>query len=236
MKNRLQNRLRWVVALACLLQASARADEIMCDGPPPSCGKVCKLVCDTKKLTSVCYGCSCKDICIPDASRQGCKHCAVCYGKDSGDCRNTPPKCQFCWRDWFACGCAQSRTIHTLTKYQAEKEICWYHWEVVDAGCCDCVTKNASARNTNQQVAKQSRRTIYKPAPEGAEIGAVLPVSEEEWVKLAAVLAPDPTEVSEGAVTNATAKPEGQPTSEGKALGAGSKTPTVAERFQRLIK
>src|SRR5215213_8645845 len=175
-----------------------------------ACGKVCKLVCETKKLSSIGYGCECKDICIPEPSRAGCKHCAACYGKCAedacGNCSSCPPKCEFCWRDWFACGCAQPRTVRVLTKYQAEKKICWYHWEVVDASCCDCLNPSGPSATNEKQATNHAGRTIYKSAPENAEFGELLPVSEEEWVKLAAVLSPDPTEIVPGPVANRAAK------------------------------
>ena len=119
----------------------------------PACGKVCKLVCETTKITVVGYGSKCDTICVPGPSCKGCKHCdCTCCptdacgpcGTNDGDvccgpcckgccCEATPAKIEFCWRDWVARGCAKPRTVKLLTKYQAEKEICWYHWEVVDA-------------------------------------------------------------------------------------------------------
>jgi hypothetical protein len=220
--------LRWqfnCVVVLCALQAVASAEEFCLDISRPACGKVCKLVCETKKLTSICYGCECKDICLPERSREGCKHCAVCYGKCAsdacGNCQSCPPKCEFCWRDWFACGCAEPRTVRVLTKYQAEKKICWYHWEVVDAACCDGVSPSGPAGAEEKNAKKQAKRTIYKSAPENAQLGAVLPVSEEEWVKLAAVLSPDPTEVAADDPETADGNP---------------KAPSVSERLQKILK
>src|SRR6476660_5765377 len=141
-----------ITALGCLTQVAHATDELLTDGCCPTSGKVCKIVCETKKLTSICYGSDSKDFCIPEPSRRGCKHCAECYGKapsDTCNCNSCQPKCEFCWRDWFACGCAQPRTVRVLTKYQAEKKICWYHWEVLDAACCDCVTPSATAGATD---------------------------------------------------------------------------------------
>jgi hypothetical protein len=218
------------VALLCVLQAVAIAEEFCLEMSRPACGKVCKLVCETKKLTAICYGSESKDICLPEPSRAGCKHCAVCCGKSAsdacGNCQSCPPKCEFCWRDWFACGCAQPRTVRVLTKYQAEKKICWYHWEVVDAACCDCVSPSGPAGATEKNTAKQAGRTIYKSAPENAQLGEVLPVTDEEWVKLAAVLSPDPAEVATRALGEGTANPGD------KANDATS----VAERLQRMLK
>src|SRR4029077_3170046 len=108
-----------------------------------------------------------------------CKHCDVCCGECKCDsnqcCQESAPKCEFCWRDWFACGCAQPRTVRVLTKYQAEKKICWYHWEVVDAACCDCVSQSGPAGATEKSVVKHAGRIIYKSAPENAQLGEVLP-------------------------------------------------------------
>src|SRR5436190_11387628 len=150
------------IAIVCLLQSiPAAADEFLLDNPQPCCGKVCKLVCDTKKLTALCYGSESKSFCIPNPSRAGCKHCAECYGKGAlKSCDDCQPKCQFCWRDWFACGCAQPRTVRVLTKYQAEKKICWYHWEVVDAASCDCVSKNGQTGPAGKTSVAQASRTL----------------------------------------------------------------------------
>lgn len=235
--NRPQSHLLLATSIfACLLQAVAgAADEFLLDGSQPACGKVCKLVCETKKLTAICYGSESKDICIPDPSREGCKHCAVCYGKcAAGSCGECQPKCQFCWRDWFACGCAQPRRVRVLTKYQAEKKICWYHWEVVDATCCKCVSQNGHTSAMEKNTVTKSSRTIYKPAPEDARLGDVLPVSEEEWVRLAAVLEPDPTEVETGAAADSSAKSAKDGHDEAISPGPESKPASLAERLERL--
>jgi hypothetical protein len=223
------------LAVLCALQVAAVAEEFCFDMPRPTCGKVCKLVCDTKKLTAIGYGSECKTISIPEPSRAGCKHCAICCGKcDSKPCdccQSYPPKCEFCWRDWFACGCAQPRTVRVLTKYQSEKKICWYHWEVVDVACCDCVTSSGAAGATDKSAAKHAGRTIYKSAPENAQVGEVMPVSDEEWVKLAAVLSPDPAEVA----ADAPSKP-GDPNAAASSSDSGPPAPSVAERIQRMLK
>jgi hypothetical protein len=227
-------------AILCLLQAISVAEVLDLDGHRPTCGKVCKLVCETKKLTSIGYGSECKDICLPDPSRAGCKHCAVCYGKCAGEacgnCQSCPPKCEFCWRDWFACGCAQPRTVRVLTKYQAEKKICWYHWEVVNATCCDCISQSGPAEVAEKNAATHAGRSIYKSAPKDAEVGAVLPVSDAEWVKLAAVLSPDPTEVAASAFSDAASRSDGSSAGEVTSADPGSKAPSVADRLQQMLK
>ena len=135
----------------------------------PACGKVCKLVCGPATLVAVGYGCECREICVPGPSRPGCKHCETrcCCDNEIKGCR---PKIEFCWYDWFACGCAQPRTIRVLTKYQAVKEVPFYHWEVVD-GCDDCCSDVCDC--------------VYKPAPLEAQVGDVLELTHDEQVQVA---------------------------------------------------
>jgi hypothetical protein len=160
----------------------------------PTCGKVCKLVCEKKKLTVVGYGSKCETICVPGPSCRGSKHCAVeCCGEGAGcacgpscgscshACQPNQAKIEFCWRDWFARGCAKPRTVTKLTKYQAEKEICWFHWEVVDAVSCGA---EVTAADTKKHAAKFP--TVYKAAPADALVGDVLPLSDEDRASLAA--------------------------------------------------
>ncbi len=111
-----------------------------------------------------------------------------------------------------------------LTKYQAEKKICWYHWEVVDATCCECVADNGAASSGIGIAEAQGSRSFYKPAPENAQIGDVLPVSDEDWVKLAAVLQPDPRETTEHVAVDAV-----PPTTD-------SEFALIAERLERFFK
>jgi hypothetical protein len=168
----------------------------------PACGKVCQLVCETKKLTVFCYGSQCKEICIPGPSRAGCKHCETCCSEDEGGancgpgshaCQAQSPECKFCWRDWFACGCATPRTVKVLTKYQAEKEVDWYHWKVVDAGSCGCPTccrtvdRTGGSKTRNDALDANStdgRLCVYKPAPLEAKLGDALELSDEERLQL----------------------------------------------------
>ena len=197
---------RWIlsicggIAVGCALQLVAQAQDCPLDMRRSACGKVCKLVCETKKLTAIGYGNECKSICVPGPSRPGCKHCAVCCGECKCDpctcCEHSTPKCEFCWRDWFVCGCCRPRTVKVLTKWQAEKTICWYHWEVVDRSCCDCASQigDADVSESLGIVQSPTSRTFYKPAPEDANLGDVAQVTEDEWVKLSAELTPHPRE------------------------------------------
>jgi hypothetical protein len=173
----------------------------------PTCGKVCRLVCEKKKLTVVGYGSKCETICVPGPSCRGCKHCSVeccgegddCTGGTSSRscchaCQPVQAKIEFCWRDWFARGCAKPRTIKVLTKYQAEKEICGYHWEVVDAGNLhEEITTAGAAASSSRRV-----ENVYKPAPADAQVGDVLSLSRADRTDLAAYFQIDQDPASAG--------------------------------------
>jgi hypothetical protein len=179
------------IALFLLLNSSASAQRCPLDLSRPACGKVCKLVCETKKITAIGYGNECKLISLPPPSQPGCKHCSCCCGEvkcEPGQCcQPAAPKFEFCWRNWLVCGCACPRTVKVLTKWQVEKKIPWYHWEVIDAAKCDCAG-NFQATGTNKLKIVQSpaSQDIYKPAPDEAEVGSSLPVTTAELAELSA--------------------------------------------------
>lgn len=181
-----------IVVIGSVTAANAPAGELMygCCARP-ACGKVCKLVCETLTIATTCYGCECDLICIPGPSRPGCKHCsttccgcgcnAACDDGSCGSCgcQSQTPKCEFCWRDWCASGCAKPRTVKVLTKFEAEKEISFYHWEVVEADGCCCASAGVDGNNP-------ACRCVYKPAPPEAELGDVFAVTADERGELVA--------------------------------------------------
>lgn len=231
--------VRSIVIIIAFSQ-TVSADDFLGDCTHPGCGKVCKLVCEKKKLTSICYGCKSEDRCLPGPSIRGCKHYAVCDGnctaKPAADCNECQPQCKFCWYDWFPCGCAETRSVCKLKKYQAEKEIAWYHWEVVDASCCGCRATAVKSDAIGGKSAKTAPRAIYKPAPEDAKIGDVLAVTDEEWVKLAAMLGTDPTEVSSTVVAESKQLTDAAASEQGQPGDASAKTPTIADRLRGLVR
>jgi hypothetical protein len=217
------------IAMASVsLTSTSQAGEMMYGcATRPECGKICKLVCETKKLQAVGYGYKCESICIPSHSRPGCKNCDMtcCAGDKIEGC---PPKIEFCWYDWFACGCAQPRTVKVLTKYQAEREVDSYHWEVVDASCCDCVTQDGRPAEAN---------AIYKPAPAEAQLGDVLAVSEADWAELAPILRPTEVPAASVAASEATTQPSASSNNPSATpAGAASEKISIAERLQRIFR
>jgi hypothetical protein len=192
-----------VVSLAAMRPAAA-GDLIYGCCSRPACGKICKLVCETKKITAVGYGCECETICIPGRSQQGCKHCETRCCCDS-DVKGCEPKIEFCWYDWFPCGCGKPRTVRVLTKYEAEKEVCWYHWEVVD-GCNGCCPGPCHC--------------VYKAAPPEADVGDVIEVTPEEQAQLASYVSADGQSgaAASGALMIPTMAPVSEPANANRAV------------------
>jgi hypothetical protein len=178
----------------------------------PTCGKVCKLVCAEKTLTAVGYGCKCNTIAVPCPSCEGCKHCCcqccppdacgpcgtnkgdVCCGPCCPSCEAAPAKITFCWHDFTTCGGACPRTVKVLTKYQAEKKICWYHWEVVDGCNCGCPGSCGPACGCAES-ADSKCPCIYKAAPADAQIGDQLELSQSDRAELVGYISKDGEEL-----------------------------------------
>ena len=104
-------------------------------GCQSSCQKVCRLVCEEKKVPVVCWGCECEDFCVPGPSHRDCKHCeSVCDDCDPKICHK--PK-SFSWYDWLPASNAQIYTKTKLMKKTVTKTVPSYKWVVEDL-CCEC--------------------------------------------------------------------------------------------------
>ncbi len=143
-----------VAGLAALAANDTQA--VGCDhcGQSGACQKVCRLVCENKKVEVTCWGCKCEDFCVPGPSKRGCKHCETVCGlcDEACDPNSTHAKTKnFVWYDWMP-GCATIHTRKKLMKQTVTKTIPSYKWVVEDL-CPHCV---ASAESS--------------PVPAGAEI------------------------------------------------------------------
>jgi hypothetical protein len=222
----------------------------------PTCGKVCKLVCGEKTLVAVGYGCKCNTIAVPCPSCEGCKHCMcqccppdacgpcgtnngdVCCGPCCPSCEAAPAKIEFCWHEFFTCGGACPRTVKVLTKYQAEKKIAWYHWEVVDGcncgpGCCP----NGGCGGSCDCAETVDARCpcIYKPAPADAQIGEAIELSAADRVELATYIPADGREQIDIAQTLATTQAQ-QPVSASAEVPQGQDTkPAFWQRVADML-
>ena len=131
-----------VAALSGLSAGGVQAGDCCCNcGGGCGVRKVCRLVCETKKIKDYCYGCKCDEICLPGKSCRGCLHsgdvCASC-GQCGCDCGcDHKPLCHLEWYDWKP-GCADMLHIKKLVKYEVEREVCSFKWVVEEVcdGCC----------------------------------------------------------------------------------------------------
>lgn len=112
------------------------------------CRRVCHCVPFDKKVQVVCWGCSEKEICIPDPSIRGCEH-------REDVCDNCPHGCRrnhgIVWWDWTPCG-AKTLTKRKLMKKVVTRKIPSYKWvteDLCDACASDCAQPTPSGKPTN---------------------------------------------------------------------------------------
>ncbi len=101
------------------------------------CRKVCRLVCEEKKITTTCWGCKREDFCVPGPSVLGERHCElVC--DDSSDLKApcVQPK-KSVWNEWIPGGCAKVYTKTKLLKRTITKTVPSFKWVVEDL-CPQC--------------------------------------------------------------------------------------------------
>jgi hypothetical protein len=141
-----------LLAMAAAWNASAvAAGEICCAlcGGHDSCNKVCRLVCEEKKVDVICWGVKCEDFCTPGPSKPGCKHCDVvcdqCDPKAKAKPDDPHSKARsFVWRDWIPWKSPQIHTKRKLMQKIETKKIPSYKWVVEDL-CKECESKAKSA-------------------------------------------------------------------------------------------
>ncbi len=162
-----------------------------CDGCGGS-GKRCELKVGTKKIKVVCYGCECKETCLPGPSKKGCTHCEeLCgnCGQCGCDCEcGHKPACKVRWTDWCPSKCAKLYNVKKLVKYEAEKEVPDYKWVVVD--CCAEAAAPSPAKAGEDKPpmppvptpasTTTQRRPISRPAPANARVGESFPLTDAE--------------------------------------------------------
>jgi hypothetical protein len=155
-------------------------------------GKRCELKIGKKKIKVTCYGCECKETCLPGPSKKGCTHCEELCGNCGScgcDCScDHKPACKVRWTDWCPSPCARMYNVKKLVKYEAEKEVPDYKWVVVD--CCAEAAAPAKASGGEDKPpmppvptpasTTTQRRPITRPAPAGARVGDSFPLTDVE--------------------------------------------------------
>ena len=106
-------------------------------GGMDGCQKVCRLVCEQKKVTVTCWGCQREDFCLPRPSVIGEEHCEwVCDNAGDPKAPCTQPK-KFIWSDWIPSSCGKVYTKTKLMKRTITKTVPSYKWVVEDL-CPQC--------------------------------------------------------------------------------------------------
>lgn len=144
-------RLLLVAAALVLLGRSAWAqccDHCGCDD---GCQKVCRVICEVKKVPKITYDCECEDVCVPGPSR--CTTvCDECGHKQKVF---TP-----------TCGKVYTRT--KVVKHETFEEKCTYRW-VVERLCCGCAQRCAAADRAaaaeNPELAARAATLPLAPSP-----------------------------------------------------------------------
>lgn len=117
----------------------ARAADGHCSkcGQSVGCRPVCRLVCETKKLSVTCWGCETEDFCVPGPSRPGCE-CGepACDGCGESPCPSLPLR-RFTWTEWIPSRQATVKTKRKLMKRTVTKTVPSYKW-VVETLCGPC--------------------------------------------------------------------------------------------------
>ena len=107
-----------------------------------NCSKVCRLVCEEKKITTTCWGYKTEDFCAPGPSCPDHDHCETVCGSN-GDAKSpcSQPK-QFWWTHWHPGDCGTVYTKKKLMKKTVTKMVPSFKWVVEDL-CPACQTRCA---------------------------------------------------------------------------------------------
>lgn len=101
------------------------------------CRKVCRLVCEDKKITTTCWGIKREDFCVPGPSIFGGKNCEmVCDDETDPKSPCVQPK-KFVWNSWIPGSCGTVYTKNKLMKRTITKTVPSFKW-VVEELCSQC--------------------------------------------------------------------------------------------------
>jgi len=141
-----------IALVACRPAWAGCCKHCGCDA---SCQKVCRVICEVKKVPKVTYDCECEDFCIPGKS-----------------CRTTVRDECGCKKHIYTPGCGHVRTRTKLVKHEEMEEKVVYKWVVEDL-CCGCKERCAAADREaaegNPELAARQQSTAGSAA-EHAEV------------------------------------------------------------------
>lgn len=100
------------------------------------CQKICRLVCEEKKITTTCWGCKREDFCVNGPSVYTGRDCDIVCDEDDLKAPCTEPK-KFSWGLWAPGGCAKVYTRSKLMKRTITKTVPSFKY-VVEELCPQC--------------------------------------------------------------------------------------------------
>jgi len=140
------------------------------------CGnKICRVICETKKVKEVKYKCECEDFCVPGPSENLGKVC------ETDECGKVHHRIQ--WRP----GCAEVYTKTKLIKYEETKEVPSWKWVVEEVPCCAPCQAGCCAALAGARTQHNSPVFANQTAP-----------TSEEAVVTSDPLPPSPTALNDG--------------------------------------
>lgn len=153
------NRFLAILALAYATQLTAFVANADAGGCCCHCGgcdcseKVCRLVCEDKKVEVTCWGYVCEDFCLPGPGEPCCKKCKTVCVDCEAPCDPKAPCVQpkyIVWREWIP-SCAKLFTRKKLMKKTETVTVPSYKWVVEDMcphcqGKCDLAEVDAATQ------------------------------------------------------------------------------------------
>ncbi|MFN8857163.1 MAG: hypothetical protein ACK50P_16475 [Planctomycetaceae bacterium] len=138
-----------------------------------SCSKVCRLVCEDKKVTVTCWGVQEEDFCVPGRGVEQCQHCEeVCECQDAEGEVSSRPR-MFSWKEWQPCGDPEIRTKRKLMRKTVTKKVPTYKWVIQDL-CEEC--RRGVESGSDQRSAPEKE----KPSNSAKESGGRSNASKSE--------------------------------------------------------
>lgn len=116
----------------------AHAADGCCDrcGCTDDCQKICRLVCEEKKITATCWGCKREDFCVNGRSIYAGQQCEYICDETDPKAPCTQPK-KMVWGEWIPGGCAKVYTRSKLMKRTITKTVPSFKY-VVEELCPQC--------------------------------------------------------------------------------------------------
>ncbi|MBC7818932.1 MAG: hypothetical protein IAG10_18750 [Planctomycetaceae bacterium] len=127
------------LGLAIVAATVARAGFGCCAhcGGLEGCQKVCRLVCEDKKITVIQWGCKAEEFCDPGPNKLGCQH--EDFVEDQSQDPKAPcsePK-RFVWTEWIPGGHTKLYAKKKLMKRTVTKTVPSFKWVIEDL-CPQC--------------------------------------------------------------------------------------------------